>query len=275
VAGVMAVDTAYETAAKKPARPMLPLEPPILGFLETDLFCRRCGYNLHGQRVWRDGPLGILVCRCPECGTHESAGRSGIEQLWMSRGTMILVLLWSAMLIGGFATAWQTLADAQWDYVINYLYGTGSWDRWGWVHSPTKFDVQYVLPICAAATIGWCASLCIGLGAAVFLSHLNRWLHYILLLAPIYSGAVHAWQTCTICWGTAADWITRPLWTQVIIQLALMLFGIQFGRPLARFLLRTLLNRRLLQAVGYLWHIDGLNTPGILMHLPVIQPPRG
>src|SRR4051812_19229538 len=83
--------------------------------VETDAFCD-CGYNLHGQVVWRDEGLGILVCRCPECGRHAAAGRfTGIHSAWLHRLSMALVILWVMFLLGVFGflmtmfTAWPNI----------------------------------------------------------------------------------------------------------------------------------------------------------------------
>lgn len=66
-----------------------------IGVIETDTFCDRCGFNLHTQRVWRDGRLGILVTRCPECGAHQAAGRSTTTaSAWLKRLAMIGLVWW-------------------------------------------------------------------------------------------------------------------------------------------------------------------------------------
>lgn len=49
-------------------------EAKILGQIQTDMFCEGCGYNLFTQAVIRDPHMGILVCRCPECGKFSPAG---------------------------------------------------------------------------------------------------------------------------------------------------------------------------------------------------------
>jgi hypothetical protein len=68
--------------------------------LETDLFCEHCGYNLHGQPVNRDERLGILVCRCPECGRFHPAGhRTTATSVWLSRFAAALLGFWTLIVI--------------------------------------------------------------------------------------------------------------------------------------------------------------------------------
>lgn len=68
-----------------------------VGVIETDTFCARCGFNLHTQKVWRDERLGILVCRCPECGGHHAVGsESSVGRKWMQRFATIGVMIWVA-----------------------------------------------------------------------------------------------------------------------------------------------------------------------------------
>ncbi|MDB5300946.1 MAG: hypothetical protein JWO87_2609, partial [Phycisphaerales bacterium] len=47
---------------------------PVISNIHTDTFCESCGYNLHTQAVVRDERLGLLICRCPECGRWAAAG---------------------------------------------------------------------------------------------------------------------------------------------------------------------------------------------------------
>lgn len=77
-----------------------------LGQLESDRFCDGCGYNLHGQQVWRDERLGIPVCRCPECGRHHAVQQGTTAAvLWLKRLTSVFVIGWVMLLtfvIAGF-----------------------------------------------------------------------------------------------------------------------------------------------------------------------------
>ena len=37
--------------------------------LSGDRCCARCGFNLYGQTIIREPHYGLLMVRCPECGT--------------------------------------------------------------------------------------------------------------------------------------------------------------------------------------------------------------
>lgn len=90
-----------------PSPSQAPTFPKPLGTVETDAFCEQCGFNLHTQPVWRDERLGILVCRCPECGGHQAAGTlTTVGYSWLSRlalaGMFVWVTLVFSLLVGGF-----------------------------------------------------------------------------------------------------------------------------------------------------------------------------
>ncbi|HEY0008428.1 MAG TPA: hypothetical protein VGB55_06875, partial [Tepidisphaeraceae bacterium] len=66
-----------------------------VGVIETDTFCDGCSYNLRTQKVWRDPRLGIAICRCPDCGSHQAAGRStSATNVWLRRLTTLALLAW-------------------------------------------------------------------------------------------------------------------------------------------------------------------------------------
>src|SRR4029079_18116386 len=88
--------------------PPLPPQRPLARYtqLECDLFCENCGYNLHGQPVNRDERLGILLCRCPECGRFHPAGhRTTATSVWLSRLAAAFLALWVLIVVGVFVLA--------------------------------------------------------------------------------------------------------------------------------------------------------------------------
>ena len=71
-----------------------------------DPFCR-CGFNLHGRPVVRDGRTDLPLAECPECGAFHAAGAAdtAVTQ-WAARFYAVLVLLWVALLVAlAFAAA--------------------------------------------------------------------------------------------------------------------------------------------------------------------------
>lgn len=72
----------------------------VVGLIETDMFCSKCGFNLHTQKVWRDERLDIPVCRCPECGAIDAAGRNtATSSVWLKRLALVGLLLWLSIVL--------------------------------------------------------------------------------------------------------------------------------------------------------------------------------
>lgn len=87
-----------DDASDIPDRPKTPLQRHVR--IESDLFCRHCGYNLYTQPVHTDERLGLLIVRCPECGRFESANAaSNATRPWVLRIATILLAFWAFSLI--------------------------------------------------------------------------------------------------------------------------------------------------------------------------------
>ena len=85
-----------------------------LAVIETDAFCERCGFNLRSQPIWRDERLGLLVCRCPECGGHQSAtGRASALSPWLHRLALLLTIAWVALSLAYAAALFGSLFGLQ------------------------------------------------------------------------------------------------------------------------------------------------------------------
>ena len=100
-------------------------ETPMLrsSRLETDVFCGGCGYNLHGQDVWPDERLDILVCRCPECGRHHPAGvGTSASSVWLKRLGTILLIVWVIVVISAAGALTFALGALQAGYVGTFTY---------------------------------------------------------------------------------------------------------------------------------------------------------
>jgi hypothetical protein len=52
-----------------PRPPDAPSPPERVAQIGGDRLCARCGYTLRGQTVEREPHYGLLIARCPECGT--------------------------------------------------------------------------------------------------------------------------------------------------------------------------------------------------------------
>jgi hypothetical protein len=156
-----------------------------VGVIQTDMFCPGCGYNLFTQEVVRDANLGILVCRCPECGKYSPAGlATDASARWKQAQASlvilirVLVVLYLAVmaLIGmavlPYATAWELLSAA--------TYGRGH-------GSPLEASEQLLMRLLfAGAAIG------LGLAAAILMViafyHWRKWAYWLALVAPVLAG---------------------------------------------------------------------------------------
>jgi hypothetical protein len=240
-----------------------------LSLVETDAFCD-CGYNLHGQAVWRDERLDLLVCRCPECGRHAAAGRfTGIHSVWLQRLSTGLIASWVGFLLATFL--FLTVMLGVWPAVHagNFL-RMRPIPHTGPVPTPYAYDVRalsdwevrgwgpFVATMYGFATL---TGLIIGTVAATCLWHL-RWRAFLTLLLPVASvGFIYVLWSNSELTAAAQTWLNVRLGSYVVVEGAAVITGILIGRPVARFLLRLLLPDRLLQHLAFLWYRDGKTPP--------------
>ncbi len=67
---------------------------PRVSTLVGDRLCIKCGYNLTGQPVKREGHYDMLIVRCPECATVASLQEYPLLGRWAGRWAMLLAALW-------------------------------------------------------------------------------------------------------------------------------------------------------------------------------------
>ncbi len=74
--------------------------------LQGDRLCISCRFNLHGQPVVREPVYGMVLVRCPECGTPASLQEYPLLGRWPGRIAAALAAVWLLILLaGGFASA--------------------------------------------------------------------------------------------------------------------------------------------------------------------------
>ena len=118
----------------EPLPPQRPLEQQAQ--LETDAFCEHCGYNLHGQPVSRDQHLGILVCRCPECGRFHPAGhKTAASNIWLSRLAASALLVWVLMILTAVFLIVLGFGAIQWLHMDLFTYN--------WQIAPDGREIVY------------------------------------------------------------------------------------------------------------------------------------
>ncbi|GMU36904.1 MAG: hypothetical protein KJ057_04180 [Phycisphaerae bacterium] len=254
---------------------------PTFAFLTTDQFCTHCGYNLNGQRVWRDPGTDILVCRCAECGRHHpTASLTHTNQLWVRRLTLMFGTMWvllvlvtaAAASVGMFSLVMATLFDMTSPSGALVTYNAGgvtysyhSADQrapsippsYGYVRWIGGYYVGTALIALAASMLG-----------VTFMWHWRRgrWLLAAVLLPIVLSAVAFLLFNGNFgLWGWSAAWAGLHAWTGV----AAAVTGVLLGRRIARTTARIVLPPRLLQHFAFLWRADGLAPPRI----PATDPP--
>lgn len=103
-------------AAPAPA----PADPPRLGVISGDRACINCGFNLYGQPIVREPHYGLIIARCPECGTPAALQEYPLLGRWARRFAALITMLWLGVLLvllvitlaGTTATAREAQATA-------------------------------------------------------------------------------------------------------------------------------------------------------------------
>lgn len=243
-----------------------PITITPLSQVETDAFCD-CGYNLHGQPVWRDERLDFLVCRCPECGRHAAAGRfTGIHSAWLHRLSLGLILTWIVALLGVFLFLTFMLGvwpGAYTDSYITirpvpntgpnatqYMYDLRDRSYWDQRNGVVFFVTMYGLAVVNGLLIGGIAASCMW--------HLRLRIFLVMLLPGLAVGfVVFIWANSGYeMTGAAQLWLYGNLAGFLLVECGAVFAGIVLGRPVARFMLRLLLPDRLLQHLAFLWYRD-------------------
>lgn len=84
------------TAAAPPA---VVTDTPLGYLIQTDRPCARCGFNLYGQTVVREGHYGLVSTRCPECGQLAALQEYPALGRWADRWARLIAAAWVAGLV--------------------------------------------------------------------------------------------------------------------------------------------------------------------------------
>jgi hypothetical protein len=273
----------------QPLAPQRPLER--FGHLEADVFCEGCGYNLHGQAVTRDERLGIMICRCPECGRYHPAGHGATaKSIWGARlaaaGLLfwVLVVLWAVFMIGLGFGALQVLHFDIFAYrkqvaldgrEIMYLQGAPVYadtqqpvSRLVAVYSTTPpRDGDYWRHRWPDVLIFYALSLGLGLLAGMLLVvvawHWRRRRYTLGMLLPFVSAAfvVSFVVMMDEMFQFIRPWAVSRVLYNASLQACFIGVGVLIGRPVARGLARVIIPPRPRQHLAFLWKIDGKPVP--------------
>lgn len=258
---------------------MTTIEHPIgatIGQIQTDTFCEGCGYNLHTQAVMRDERLGILVCRCPECGRYSAVGQTTTAaRVWLNRLATVLLTGWVLFILVLFALCSLFLGMLAYGHMAEmteYRPVTPIQTIKSGYAGPYRYQrVVKQIPANDSDqqsvqlwTQAWLAILTISLGLitgglfSVLMWHCKGWVR-MLAFVPAALGCGIA-STGWISEPQAAatrDWGLMHIGIYLLIDLLTIGLGLLLGRWFARGLLRVLVPPKPRQHLAFLWLTDG------------------
>jgi hypothetical protein len=79
--------------------PAAPMEEARICELVGDRACAKCSFNLSGQSVVREPHYGMLMVRCPECGTPAALQEYPLLGRWANRFGYLMAGAWLAIMI--------------------------------------------------------------------------------------------------------------------------------------------------------------------------------
>lgn len=251
----------------------------IVGQVQTDTFCPGCGYNLHTRPVVRDERLGILICRCPECGRFSAAGQTTTAaRPWLNRSATMLLTGWVFFLLLTFALCSLFLGMLAYGHTMEMVgYRQSSFPQLvngRFVPGYRRYQLRYEIRQIHREdndeqtrhewAQGWLAFFAILLGLitgmmfSAFLWHCRGWLRLFGFLPVIASSAV-----AMVLWiGNPATeeirvWGLLQIGEFFLIELAAIGVGLLFGRRFARGLIRVMVPPKVRQHLAFLWITDG------------------
>ena len=85
----------------------------ILGEINADRPCTKCGFTLFGQPITREPHYGLLIAWGPECGTVASVQEYPLVSRWVGRLVAVGATAWVLLVLGLFTLgAWATMGVA-------------------------------------------------------------------------------------------------------------------------------------------------------------------
>lgn len=255
---------------------------PTVGCVQTDTFCAGCGYNLHTQAVLRDERLGILVCRCPECGRFSAAGQTTTAaRVWLNRLAGALVAGWICFVLVLFALCTLFLGMLAYGHTMEMTdlqqspHAMAARNR---ATTPTALPMTYryeyrvrqfaandvdgrsqmVTNQVILGSIAGGLGLLTGILFASLLWHLKGPVRLLALLpAAVGCGFVaFGWNSDPM---TAAirNWGLTQIGLYFLLESVTAGVGLLVGRPIARGLVRLLVPPKPRQHLAFLWITDG------------------
>lgn len=269
--------------------------------LLADRPCSKCLFNLIGQSVVRERQYGLLIVRCPECGTVASLQEYPLLGRWANRWAAVAAAAWILLAVAvtfglagvmfGFtlgtmettsvplqrviASAYEEHQKAQ-GVPVNQVSGWWNIDQNWW-------DAQDRSALIEKAggwggAVQWWGFLIWAIGAAILFplasvwavaaAHRRGWRLLLTYLPMLLIAAVFFSMTSISGnrWLGASELATRMLWPVTLpicaaVAVLPLIAGAFLGRPLARLLVRLWLPPRLRVPLSFLWICDGKPPP--------------
>ena len=249
---------------------------PVIGHMQTDTFCEGCGYNLHTQAVMRDPRLGIVVCRCPECGRFAPAGHgTTATRVWLNRAATLLLVIWVLFVMVLFSLCALFLGMIAYGHVMNNV-------TWTQVAEPaagktgkfiqTRYEYRIRTPQAddpfwaqrqrfeqgAMGAVAGGLGFLTGAFFTAILWHLRWPWRAVAWLPPLVGCAVAGliWVSDSMAvriWQWGLNWIMAYF----VLECVAVAVGLALGRPIVRGILRLLLPPKPRQHLAFLWTVDG------------------
>ena len=243
---------------------------PVVGHVQVDAFCEECGYNLHTQPVRRDARLGILICRCPECGRFTAAANlTPVRQVWLNRLGFGMLVSWVLFLLGLFAllTLFHGLMATgfvqqavQFENVAPTS-AAGIW-RYHYIPRPapatsgevSQYRFQKTVMVLTTVLLGAVAG-----GVVSVCMWYVRGIRRLLAFAPALLGvgiSFLGWTNDPSA-SLVQDIVRRQSTICLLLETLGVVLGLYLGRPFARAALSMLLPPKPRQHLSFLWTTDG------------------
>jgi hypothetical protein len=271
---------------------------PVVAYVEIDRFCDGCGYNLRTQPVRREARTGLLLCRCPECGSFQPARDSATAgRAWLWRlGTLalfiwILVILWTGFGLGAaqvgltlvpleeFTTYRQSVitrpvpplpalsslpVGLRAQTITVTTQGSVSVTRTTTWQREVRENVEYYAEFIALLRgSSFALGFVLAMLAAVVFHHWRRWGYFVVVTVVTVAAGVLVWCIWRNDQPHLLDWATPHIIAQAAAHFAGGLAGILLGRPFARLVVTLILPPRIRQVLAFLWLADGKQPPAV------------
>ena len=238
---------------------------PVTAQVESDRFCRGCGYNLRQQPIRIEPETQTAMLRCPECGRFDSAYDTlAAGHRWLHRLAGPAVVVWGLGLFAGLVGAGFALfidLVVMYETLLRYDWQSAGYRRTLMVPVTVEDWVAYAIMVGVGAGSG----LLVGLATAVCLPHWPRIATMVLALVwPTASFGV-MYAILRVDPGSVSPGDVRGLLAWMVPAVVAAISGgvvmAVFGRTLGRGLVRVLLPGRLRSPLAYLWLVDGKTPP--------------